>query len=73
VLVLHVAFQVFHANQGNGLVRFTGSLAGTLSLGLEDLFLLDDPRWETLVNYGLAALVWLIGGAIVAGLVRRGH
>jgi hypothetical protein len=73
VLVMHVVFQVFHANRGNGLVRFTGTLADQLALGLRDLFLLTDPRWETLVNYGLAALVWLIGGAVVAGLVRRGH
>ncbi|MGW2161141.1 hypothetical protein [Nonomuraea sp. NPDC001699] len=42
-----------------------------MSLGLADLFQLADPRWTTFVNDGLAAVVWLMAGSAVAGLVRR--
>jgi hypothetical protein len=71
ILVLYVAFTVFRANPANVWYQFVESLATSLSLGLANLFQLADARWTTLVDYGLAALVWLIIGSAVAGLIRR--
>jgi hypothetical protein len=70
-LVLYALFTVFRANPANVWYQFVESLASWLSLGLANLFQLADPRWTTLVNYGLAAIVWLIMGSAVAGLIRR--
>ncbi|MEU0570546.1 hypothetical protein ABZ297_34860 [Nonomuraea sp. NPDC005983] len=71
VLVLYALFKVFGANQANIWYQFVESMAGSLSLGLANLFELADARWTTLVDYGLAALVWLVIGSVVAGLIRR--
>ncbi|MEU7833967.1 MULTISPECIES: hypothetical protein [unclassified Nonomuraea] len=71
ILVLYAIFTVFRANPANIWYQFVESLASPLSVGLANLFQLADVRWTTLVNYGLAALVWLIVGSVVAGLIRR--
>jgi hypothetical protein len=71
VLTLYALFTVFGANPDNVWHRFVEGLAGLLSLGFEGLFQLADPRWEALVDYGLAAFVWLVLGSAVASLVRR--
>ncbi|MEU7894401.1 hypothetical protein AB0B45_16265 [Nonomuraea sp. NPDC049152] len=71
ILVLYIAFRIFPTNPANSLVQFVESFATSLSLGLYDLFRLADARWQVLVNYGLAALVWLIMGSAVASLIRR--
>ncbi|MFI6325729.1 hypothetical protein ACIBG8_50010 [Nonomuraea sp. NPDC050556] len=71
VLVLYAVFTVFRANPANIWYQFVESLAGSLSLGLSTLFQLADDRWEALVNYGLAAVVWLIVGSVLANLIRR--
>ncbi|MFC4119172.1 hypothetical protein [Nonomuraea zeae] len=70
-LVLYALFSVFRANPANIWYQFVESLASSLSLGLANLFQLADPRWTTLVNHGLAAIVWLIAGSALAGLIRR--
>ncbi|MFD9950305.1 hypothetical protein ACFWYW_18195 [Nonomuraea sp. NPDC059023] len=71
VAVLYAVFTVFRANPANTWYQLVESLASWLSLGLSNLFQMADARWETLVNYGLAAVVWLILGSVAAGLVRR--
>ncbi|MDP4506056.1 hypothetical protein [Nonomuraea turcica] len=70
-LVLYALFTVFRANPANVWYQFVESLAASLSLGLANLFQLAEPRWTTLVNYGLAAVVWLIIGSALASLIRR--
>jgi hypothetical protein len=70
-VLLYAAFTVFKANPANIWYQFVESLASWLSLGLAGLFQLADPRWTALVNYGLAAIVWLIIGSALAGLIRR--
>ncbi|MFI7634885.1 hypothetical protein [Nonomuraea sp. NPDC049400] len=71
VVVLYAVFTVFKANPANAWYQFVESFAASLSLGLANLFELGDPRWTALVNYGLAAVVWLIIGSALAGLIRR--
>ncbi|MEO3874524.1 hypothetical protein ABGB18_37520 [Nonomuraea sp. B12E4] len=70
-VLLYAVFTVFRANPANIWYQFVESLAASLSLGLANLFQLADPRWTTLVNYGLAAIVWLVLGSALSGLIRR--
>jgi len=41
------------------------------SLGLTDLFTFADAKLSAGVNYGIAAVIWLVITSIVVGLVRR--
>lgn len=74
ILVLHIVFTVADANKENGIVEFVSSWADRLTLGFQDLFLSkpdDDPKANVLVNFGIAAVVWLIISAVGASLIRR--
>lgn len=71
VLVLHIIFTVAEANPKNGIVEFVGSVADNLTLGMGDLFQPEDPKTQVLVNYGIAAVVWLVISAVGAAIIRR--
>lgn len=71
VLALHIVFVIFTANPHNPLVTFVAGWADGLVVFFRDLFTPADHRVEVLVNYGLAAIFWLIVGRIVTGLLRR--
>lgn len=71
VFLLHILFVVFEANQGNAFVAFIYGLAKTLVLGLGDVFTPDDATIGVILNYGFAALVWLIVGNVVVRALRR--
>lgn len=70
-LVVHVVFVIGDANQSNSIVRFVSDTSDTLAMGFTDLFTPDDPKLAVLVNYGIAALFWIVVSAIVARLIRR--
>ncbi|MCF6472118.1 hypothetical protein FAF44_27545 [Nonomuraea sp. MG754425] len=70
-VLLHALFTVFRANPANVWYQHVETLASWSSLGLANLFQLADPRWTALVNYGLAAVVWLAVGSALASLIRR--
>jgi hypothetical protein len=71
VLVLHVIFVVGEANPDNGIVSWIRGWAGVFSIGFSDLFEPADPKLRVLVNFGIAALFWLIVSGIVARIIRR--
>ncbi|MCI2424090.1 hypothetical protein MOQ72_42500 [Saccharopolyspora sp. K220] len=71
VFTLHVLFVIFDANQGNEFVSFVYLLAKTLVLGLGDVFTPDDALLGVVLNYGLAALVYLVVGQLVIKAIRR--
>jgi|SRR5438067_9488340 len=71
ILVLHVIFVIGSANPGNGIVSWIHGWADTLAIGFRDLFEPTDEKLRVLVNYGIAALFWLIVSAIAARLIRR--
>ncbi|MBB4687674.1 hypothetical protein [Amycolatopsis jiangsuensis] len=71
ILVLHVIFVIGSANPGNGIVSFVRSWADGLSLGFRDLFTPSDEKLRVLVNYGIAAIFWLVVSAILAKILRR--
>ncbi|GAA1991859.1 hypothetical protein [Amycolatopsis minnesotensis] len=71
ILVLHVIFVIAEANPGNGIVSFVKSWADPLTIGFKDLFVNKEFKLQVLINYGVAALFWLIVSAILAKIIRR--
>lgn len=71
IFVLHILFTVFDANQGNEFVSFVYGAAKVLVLGLGDVFTPDDALLGVVLNYGLAALVYLVVGQLVIKMLRR--
>jgi len=71
VLLAHVVFVFFAANPGNGIVRTVSGYAGTLAWQFKDLFTPKDVKVRVLVNYGLAAVVYLVLGQLLVRLLRR--
>lgn len=71
IFVLHVLFAVFGANQGNEFVSVVYTLAKTLVLGLGDVFTPEDAVLGVVLNYGLAALLYLVAGQLITKAIRR--
>jgi hypothetical protein len=71
LLALHIAFVVFSANHDNGIVRTVNTWADWFAWRFRDMFVPKDERVAVLVNYGIAAVVYLVVGRVVAGLIRR--
>jgi hypothetical protein len=71
IFLLHILFVVFEANQGNGFVHGLYTLAKVLVLGLGDVFTPDDAKLGVVLNYGLAALLYVIVGQLVVRALRR--
>ncbi|MCP2337128.1 hypothetical protein [Actinomadura rupiterrae] len=71
ILAVHIVFVAFDANTGNALVHRIGSWAGHLAWQFKDVFQPKNHKAEIAVNYGLAALVYLVVGRILVALVRR--
>lgn len=71
LLALHIAFVVFSANDANSIVRTVNGIADRCAWRFRDIFVPRSERVGVLVNYGIAAAVYLIAGRVVAGLIRR--
>jgi hypothetical protein len=71
LLALHIAFVVFSANQDNAIVRTVNDWADWFAWRFRDMFVPKDERVGVLVNYGIAAVVYLVAGRVLASLIRR--
>ncbi len=71
ILVIHIILTLLGANPQNAFAAFFATAAGFLSLGLSNLFVYDNAALMTAVNYGIAAVVWVIITVLVTGIVRR--
>ncbi|PXY30236.1 hypothetical protein DI005_06025 [Prauserella sp. PE36] len=69
--VLHILLVVLEANAANGFATFVRSLAEPLALFFPGLFPIDEPRLAVLVNYGLAAVFWLVVTGLLARVLGR--
>ena len=69
--VLYILLVLFGANGANAFVRFIASIAGPLALFFPSLFNLANDKLEFIVNYGLAAVFWLVVSGMLARLVAR--
>jgi hypothetical protein len=71
ILVLRVLLTVGGANPSNGITSTVSAWSDTLAWGFKDLFTPSDGKLRVLVNYGAAALFWLIVSSILSRLIRR--
>ena len=71
ILVLHIVLTLLDANPANGLASFISGWAAELNLGLGNLFTPANPKMSVTMNYGVAAIIWLVVTTIVVRLVRR--
>jgi hypothetical protein len=71
VLVAHVVMVLGEANPANGVASFVRGFSSAVSLGFDDLFTPADAKFQVLLNYGFAAVVWLAFRWVVTTLVRR--
>ena len=71
VLVAAILLVVLEANRSNDLVQFMRDAAAVLSGPLNGLFTMDSNKAEKAVNWGLAAVVWIALGRLVARLLLR--
>ncbi len=71
ILVAYIALRLGNADPAHGITTFVTYWADRLDLGLHDLFRPPDVWVQVLVNYGLAALLWLVVSSVVARLVGR--
>jgi hypothetical protein len=71
LLSLHIAFVVFSANSANSIVHAVNGVADRCAWRFRDIFVPKSERVGVLVNYGIAAAVYLIAGRVAAGLIRR--
>ena len=71
ILVIRVLLTVGGANPANGITGFFRTWSDPLAWGFKDLFTPSDAKLRVLVNYGIAALFWLIVSSILARIIRR--
>ncbi|MFC9454970.1 hypothetical protein ACFRAI_10305 [Streptomyces sp. NPDC056637] len=71
ILGLWILMYLLEANRGNDLVQFIHDAARWLAGWSHDLFTFDDEWARVVAGYGLAALVYLFVGHVVAGRLRR--
>jgi hypothetical protein len=69
IIVLHIIFVLIGANAGNTIVSTDADWSGTLAAWFKDLFTPGNYKLAVFLNYGLAAIFYLIIGRVVARLV----
>jgi hypothetical protein len=69
VIVLGILFIVLEANPDNAIVSAVDDVARALVGPFDGMFSLDHAKATVAVNWGIAALAYLIIGALIAWLV----
>jgi|SRR3954470_13989516 hypothetical protein len=72
IIVAAILFRVLGANQSNDIVNTITDWGRWLAGPFKDLFSFDNAKTTIAVNWGLAALVYLIVGLFIARLFARG-
>jgi hypothetical protein len=71
VLVVRVVLTVGGANPADGITSFITTWSDRFAWGFKSLFTPTDAKLRVLVNYGLAALCWLVVSSILAHIIRK--
>jgi hypothetical protein len=71
IIVVGIILVLVNANQNNDIVDLVLDIGRFFARPFEDLFPQDDPKDNILINWGIAAVAYLIIGAIIARIVRR--
>ncbi|WP_461123947.1 hypothetical protein [Saccharothrix stipae] len=69
--VLYILMILFGANPANAFFRFIQQLAEPLALFFPGLFQLGNANLDLIINYGLAAVFWVVVTSLLARLVAR--
>jgi hypothetical protein len=69
--VLYILMIVLGANTANAFFRFVQSLAEPLALFFPGLFHTGNNNLDVFLNYGLAAVFWLVVTGLLARAVSR--
>ncbi len=70
-LCVYAVLTVAGANPANTLCRTTAAVAPHLATGFTDLFRPGDPNFALVLNYGSAAIFWLLASTMIARLIRK--
>jgi hypothetical protein len=71
ILVLHIIFVLIGTNGTNTIVHTDGDWAGHLAAWFKGLFSTSSAKWNTVLDYGLATIVYLVVGRLLTSLVER--
>jgi hypothetical protein len=71
VLALHIVLTLFDANPRNGFAGFINGWSSAVSLGLRNLFTPDSAKLRVFFNDGMAAIGWLVMGAVITYAIRQ--
>ena len=71
VIVAGILLIVLEANPSNDIVNWVTDAARWLAGPFKDLFSIDNAKTAVAVNWGLAALVYLLIASLIAKLLRR--
>jgi len=71
LVVIGILFRVLEASRDNSIVTLVDDVAKALVGPFVGLFSLDDRKATVAVNWGIAAVVYLMVGAVLASLVAR--
>jgi hypothetical protein len=70
ILVAHIVFQFAHAWPGSAFVTWIGSTSDVIGLWFTHLVHTGDQTFTLVLNYGLAAVFWLLVTGIIASVLR---
>lgn len=71
IIVLWIVLYLLEANRTNDFVDFVHDLASWLAGWSRDMFTVEPDWWRVMLNYGIAAVVYLLVGNAAARAVRR--
>ena len=71
ILVAGILLVVLEANPSNDLVKLVHDAAQFLAGPFDGMFKLKDAKGTLTLNWGIALVVYLVIGSIVAGFLRR--
>lgn len=71
IIGVAILFRVLRANPDNAIVSFFDTVARWLVGPFDGMFTPKDPRVQVAVNWGIALLVYVLVGRLLAGLVDR--
>jgi uncharacterized protein YggT (Ycf19 family) len=70
VIATAILLRVLDANPTNTIVKDIHDVARALVGPFHDVFKIKRPKASIAVNWGLAALIYLVAGAVVARILR---
>ncbi|WP_414638471.1 hypothetical protein [Actinophytocola sp.] len=69
--VVYILMLLFGANPANAFFQFIKSMAVPLALFFPGLFNFANNNLDVIVNFGLAAVFWIVVTGLIARLVSR--